>query len=289
MPEGLRLYNLFSPLAGAVPAWRRHLPRIAAMDFNSVYLNPFHAPGFSGSLYAVKDFYALNPLFGGTGSTAADDALIAAFTDDCARHLLRPVMDLVVNHTAKDNPLTQRHPHWFARNRDGSVRSPSAIDPADAGRVTVWGDLAEIAFDGGAAEDETVAYFCGVVRHYAELGFAGFRCDAAYKVPARVWRRLIAAARAVRADALFLAETLGARLDEVAGLQDAGFDYLFNSSKWWDFADDWLLQQYDAFRVIAPSIAFPESHDTDRLAAALIAQGIVESDAIEARYAQAYA
>ena len=33
------------------------------MGFNAVYINPFHYPGFSGSLYAVKDYYRLNPLF----------------------------------------------------------------------------------------------------------------------------------------------------------------------------------------------------------------------------------
>ncbi len=33
------------------------------MGFNAVYINPFHYPGFSGSLYAVKDYYRLNPRF----------------------------------------------------------------------------------------------------------------------------------------------------------------------------------------------------------------------------------
>ena len=40
---------------------------------------------------------------------------------------------------------------------------------------------------------------------------------------------------------------------------------LFNSLKWWDFESPWLLDQYEKFRRIAPSIAFPESHDTERL------------------------
>lgn len=288
MQEGLRLYNLFPLLAGTVAQWRAHLPRIAAMEFNAVYVNPFHATGFSGSLYAVKDFFALNPLF--RDSTARnDEALLAGFTEACAAHRLLAMMDLVINHTAKDNPLVARHPGWFARAEDGSVRSPSAIDPADATQVTVWGDLAEIAYDGGPEEDAVVDYFCGVARHYAALGFHGFRCDAAYKVPARVWRRIIGAVRAVAPDALFCAETLGARLEEVRGLAGAGFDYLFNSSKWWDFSSPWLLDQYDAFRGIAPSIAFPESHDTPRLASDLAASGVADTAAVAARYRQAYA
>jgi starch synthase (maltosyl-transferring) len=286
MREGLRIYNLFPLLAGPIAAWRAHLPRIAAMDFNAVYVNPFHAAGFSGSLYAVKDFYALDPRFRGTASRS-DDALIAGFAETCADHRLRPMMDLVINHVSRDSPLIARHPGWFARDPGGDVRSPSAIDPADSTKVTVWGDLAAVDYR-GPHQDEVVAYFCGVVRHYAELGFRGFRCDAAYQVPAQAWRTIIAAARALDPDIVFCAETLGARLEEVRQLDGAGFDYLFNSAKWWDFESPWLLEQYATFRSIAPSIAFPESHDTPRLVETLAADGIVEPAAVEAAYRQAY-
>ena len=59
---GPRIYNLFPLLFGPIRKWREHLPRIAAMNFDWIYLNPTHYPGFSGSLYAVKDYYTLNPL-----------------------------------------------------------------------------------------------------------------------------------------------------------------------------------------------------------------------------------
>ena len=104
MSEGLRIYNLFPTLAGPIAGWTRELPRIAAMAFNAVYLNPFHYPGFSGSLYAVKDYYRLNPRFRGKAK-GKDDALLSGFTDQARSHGLRVVMDLVVNHTAKDSEL----------------------------------------------------------------------------------------------------------------------------------------------------------------------------------------
>src|SRR3954462_7467943 len=63
MTEGLRIYNLFPTLAGSIADWTAELPRIAAMGFNAVYVNPFHYPGFSGSLYAVKVYYKLTPRF----------------------------------------------------------------------------------------------------------------------------------------------------------------------------------------------------------------------------------
>ena len=72
------------------------------------------------------------------------------------------------------------------------------------------------------------------------------------------------------------------------GLAEAGFDYLYNSVKWWDFESPWLLEQYEAYRHIAPSIGFPESHDTKRLVTELLATGTPES-LIEPHYRQAYA
>src|SRR6266566_4772069 len=286
MSEGLRIYNLFPTLAGPIAEWTAELPRIAAMAFNAVYLNPFHYPGFSGSLYAVKDYYRLNPRFR-VNAKGKDDALLRGFTDQARSHGLRVVMDLVVNHTAKDSELIASRPDWFARGRDGKVLSPFAVDPVDPERKTVWGDLAELDYR-PPQRDEIVAYFEELVRHYVGLGFGGFRCDAAYKVPAEVWRQLIAAAKAADPNIVFLAENLGATVAEVEALGDAGFDYLFNSVKWWDFESPWLLDQYEEFRHIAPSIGFPESHDTERLVTELRAAGIAESE-IEPHYRQAYA
>src|SRR5262249_11380911 len=87
-------------------------------------------------------------------------------------------------------------------------------------------------------------------------------------------------------DLVFTAETLGCRLEEVRDLKKAGFDYLFNSAKWWDFRSDWLLAQYETHRTIAPSIAFPESHDTERLAAELEREGVRDRNRIERAYRQ---
>jgi len=263
-----RLYNLFPTLAGPLSDWGPHLRRAQAMGFDWVYVNPIHFPGFSGSLYAVKDYYALHPLLdAGDGRTPADQ--VRAMVEGAHGLGLKVMLDLVVNHTAKDSPWVTDHPDWYLRDGAGVVQSPFAIDPANADNKTVWGDLAELDFSPRPARDRMVAELAAISRHYAGLGVDGFRCDAAYKVPADVWEEIIAAARSVRSDCLFAAETLGCRLPEIEGLRPAGFAYLFNSSKWWDFRESWLLDQYMAFRSLAPSIAFPESHDTPRLAADL--------------------
>ncbi len=279
-----RVYNLFPLLAGPIEGWGEHLPRIARMNFDWIYVNPFHYPGFSGSLYAIKDFERLHPVVQGD-SEEAPDRLVAGFVEQARGHGLRVMLDLVINHTAKDALLVQRHPDWYLREPDGELHSPRAVDPVDPRNVTVWGDLAELDYGRTELHAAMVDHWNQQVARYQEQGIAGFRCDAAYQVPAAIWSDLIAAAKARDPDCLFAAETLGCTPDEVAALTEAGFDMLFNSSKWWDFRADWLLEQYELYRHIAPSIAFPESHDTDRLVSELDNAEPLE---VEQRYRQRY-
>ena len=176
------------------------------------------------------------------------------------------MLDLVFNHTAIDSPLTVQHREWYATDEDGRIKNPSAIDPADATKITVWGDLAELAYWPPPDPEGLRHYWDQVISYYLRLGFAGFRADAAYKIPGDFWGRLIGEARALVPEVQFFAETLGCRLKEPEQLSSAGFDFIYNSSKWWDFQADWCLEQYNRFRSLAPSISFPETHDTERLA-----------------------
>jgi starch synthase (maltosyl-transferring) len=286
VPQGARIYNLFPSLAGKVSAWEKHLDRIAGMGFNWIFLNPIQYPGFSGSLYAIKDYYALNPMF--IDRKGSGEKIISGFLDAAKKRGISVMIDLVINHTAKDSLLARQHPEWFLHEPDGSLASPFAVDPTDTSKRTVWEDLAEIDYRDRPARAAIVDYFADVVRHHVRLGFHGFRCDAAYKVPKQVWRALIAAGRREHEEVIFAAENLGSLLEETLALRGAGFDYLFNSSKWWDFRQAWLLDQYEQFRSIAPSVSFPESHDTERLISDLAAAGITDPKEVERRYKNAY-
>ena len=261
------IYNLFPRLVGPTNRWGEHLDRAGSMGFNWLYLNPWHYPGFSGSLYAPKDFYRLNPLLIPPGADGMDLAPLRQALSDATARGLRPMMDLVVNHTSKDALLADEHPDWYRRDARGDLVSPSVTDPDDPSRVTVWGDLAEIDNEGSRDREGLWDYWATLVRDAIALGFRGFRCDAAYMVPADLWQHLIAAARSVDPEVEFFAETLGGPVEAVLALRDAGFDYIFNSTKWWDFSEDWAMEQHVRFRDIAPSISFPETHDTTRLAA----------------------
>jgi starch synthase (maltosyl-transferring) len=265
MSEGPRIYNLFPLLAGPLSRWRPHLERAAAMGFTWIFVNPFHESGYSGSLYSVKDYYRLDPrLQDGTGRQAEEQ--LRDMLGVANRLGLAVMMDLVINHTAFDSPLVREHPDWYQRDVGGQILHPSATDGS---QPVVWRDLAAVDNAGSPDRDALWDYWRRLALHYAGLGFRGFRCDAAYQVPAALWRDLIATVKAKHPGVLFFAETLGCTPEQTLATARAGFDFIFNSSKWWDFREPWGLEQYAATAPFMPSISFPESHDTPRLAAEL--------------------
>ncbi len=281
------IYNLFPLLAGPIRGWRSHLERAASMGFNWVFLNPMQEPGASGSLYSVRDHFALNPLLLDPGEKRPPDKIVRWILDEAHSLGLKVMLDLLVNHTAIDSPLVTQHPSWYAHDDKGRVRHPSV---QDGQKKVVWRDLAEI--DNAASSDRKAlwAWWRKLTRHYLDLGFDGFRCDAAYKVTVELWEELISESRARFQDAVFFAASLGCREAQIVELAGAGFDYIFNSSKWWDWRADWALEQYQATRELAPSISFPETHDTQRLSQELkgdLAQ-ILQRTAFEAFFSTGF-
>ena len=206
----------------------------------------------------------MNPLFD-DGSGA--DAQLAAFTAAAARRGLVAMTDLVVTRMAEEAPLVREQPQWFRPAANGTA----AFD---------WSNAATRA--------AIAAYFVTVVRRYVELGFRRLSCPAALAVPAEVWRLLIAAARDAAPDCVVCADTLGEPAAAVQRLAGVGFDYLYNSVKWWDFRSSWLFDEDHVLRRIAPTIGFPESHDTERLATDLERAGM-DASAIAAEYRRRYA
>lgn len=255
------IYNLFPLLAGPFPRWSEHLERAAAMGFDWIFVNPIQPPGESGSLYAIRDYFGLNLDLvdpnGGAGVKQVRAACAAA-----KRQGLGMMVDLVINHCAIDSPLVKKHPEWFVLKR-GQPVNPYCIEP-DGSRV-VWRDLAQFDHRKSADREGLLEYFVSVVEHLVGLGFCGFRCDAAYQLPAEFWKDLITRCRAKHQDLVFVAETLGCTPKQTKTTAAAGFDAIYNSAKWWDFTSPWLLTQYGLTRSLLGSIGFPESHDTERL------------------------
>ena len=261
--SGLRMYNIFPRLVGPIAKWGEHLPRIEQMGFNCVFLNPFHLTGASGSLYAIKDYEKIDPCF--LSNTNNGWNKFRDFIHLVKKEGLRLMIDLVVNHTALDSDLTKIHPEWYKHDQNGNLKHPFCGNPGNGGRITVWKDLAEMENEGEASQNGLWSFWDELIERYIDLGIDGFRCDAAYKISPQLWEHLIDRAHKRNKGVLFLAETLGCSEDEIVHTAQCGFDYIYNSSKWWDFSADWCLRQYEMSRQFVGSISFPETHDTPRL------------------------
>jgi len=258
------IYNLFPRLV-RVEDWATHAAHAASLKFNWLYLNPITCPGQSKSLYSTKDYYRLNPAFVPSGD--GDDALevlkptIGNITDQG----IHTMIDLVINHVAIDSPLLYEHPQWFHCEGDGSVRHPCTVHPDDPSKKTVWLDLAEVNNQDSSERASLWDFWGQLVTHYLDLGFEGFRCDAAYQVPADLWPYLMDVGKKKNPKVIFWAENLGCTVLQTRALRLAGFQFFCNSSKWWNFDDGWCLDQHREFEDLN-SVSFPETHDTNRLA-----------------------
>jgi starch synthase (maltosyl-transferring) len=256
------LYNLFPLLAGPFSGWGRHLARAAEMGFTWVFVNPIHQLGASRSLYSIADYFRIDPTFLDAQSTASPEDQARQITTEAREKGLKVMIDLVINHCAIDSPLTREHPQWFVREADGRIAHSSCLHN---GEKVVWKDLAQFDHEHTRDPEGLYRYCLSVVEHLLGLGFEGFRCDAAYQVPQKLWTRLIREVKARHPHILFVAETLGCSADQTKETAQAGFDFVFNSSKWWNLHDWWLIEQYNLVRETTCSISFPESHDTPRL------------------------
>jgi starch synthase (maltosyl-transferring) len=260
--EPMIIYNIFPLLAGTYIEWESHLKRAAEMGFTWIFVNPIQRPGQSGSLYSIADYYGFNPLMVDAHSSKKPAQQVKAMIAAADKLGLKVMIDFVINHCAVDSDLLTSHPQWFEWDSPGNVAHPWADDN---GNKVVWHDLAKFNYKHTSDQEGLYRYFFDLAAHLIDLGFQGFRCDAAYQVPGNVWQRLIKETKAKHPQVRFLAETLGCPPDLTTQTARAGFDYIFNSSKWWDFNSPWLLEQYNLTRETVPSISFPESHDTQRL------------------------
>ena len=278
MASGPRIYNLFPLLAGPLPQWTSHLERAQRLGFDWVFINAFHYAGYSGSLYSIKDYYAIDPRLVDDATADPPMTQLTQMIQEANRLGLKLMMDLVINHTAFDSPLVTEHPEWYKRGADGKPLHPSA---KDGDKKVTWGDLVEVNNASSPDRDRLWRYWLQLTDHYAALGVRGFRCDAAYKVPGELWRFLIGQIKQSHPGTLFVAESLGCPFEDTVRLARSGFDFIFNSSKWWDFTEPWCLEQYRQTAPLVPSISFPESHDTERLATELHG----DKEAVKLRYA----
>lgn len=192
----LRLYNMFPRNYANIDAMTADLPRIRAMGFSHVWLNPLHEPtgvekkkwpegtpnGLKGSLYSMRDPYMINPDFSVVpeGERAdmtreeiweKDKAALKRFTAKATELGMVPMFDLVLSHIAPDSPIVDgTHPQfrdvdtkpWFARypngqpKRHGLDQEGNILPGIQYPDKEVWDDVVMLEYDDPKVRQEII-------------------------------------------------------------------------------------------------------------------------------------
>ena len=179
----------FSP-AGTLNGITGRLEDLQKLGVNVLWLMPIHPIGRThrmgtyGSVYAVSDYYAIDPDLG----TKSDFMHLVQAAH--ARHM-RVILDEVADHTAWDSVMMS-HPTFYKRDSTGKVLYPHS-----------WTDVAALNYADPALRKYMVDMFSYWLKTF---DLDGFRCDDAGDVPTTFWDEVTAALRAIKPDVLLLAE-----------------------------------------------------------------------------------
>ncbi|WP_243389845.1 alpha-1,4-glucan--maltose-1-phosphate maltosyltransferase [Arboricoccus pini] len=168
-----------------------------------------------------------------------------------------------MSRVAIDAKLVQSNPSWFSWENG---RPAIAVEAGPGGQPHALGDSTDLPFDNSNLLVEQADHSAKIASHFLDLGLAGFRCPRASAAPSDLWRNLIGRVRTSHPDATFIAASLGVPFEAVAALEGCGFDYVLDSSRWWDLRERWFPMQREELRRVASPAAFPEEPQGQRLA-----------------------
>jgi starch synthase (maltosyl-transferring) len=94
-------------------------------------------------------------------------------------------------------------------------------------------------------------------KEWAAAGILGFIVSPSAE-HASEWRAALDRLHAETTKPLFIADTLGRPWEEVLTLAGAGFDYVINSSAWWDLRERWFLHQQQELSRLVSTLSSPE-------------------------------
>jgi starch synthase (maltosyl-transferring) len=218
-----------------------HLPNIAALGFDVVYLPPIHpigtsfrkgrgnslvaAPGDPGSPWAIGSPHgghmAVEP-----GLGTLDD--FDAFVDAARRVGLEVALDLAYQ-CSPDHPYVAAHPEWFRHRPDGTIKHAEnppkkyqdiyPFDFESEDWQTLWHELLE------------------VVRFWIGHGVRIFRVDNPHTKPYRFWEWLIAEVRRDHVETVFLSEAF-TRPKVMGYLAKLGFTQSYSYFTWRNTKDE---------------------------------------------------
>ena len=228
-------YELFPRSWGGFAGVREQLPHFAELGFDVLYLPPIHPIGRTnrkgrnntetaqsgdvGSPWAIGSedggHDAIDPSL---GSEAEFRALVA----DAREHGIEIALDFAIQ-CSPDHPWLKRHPEWFFRRPDGTLKY--AENPPKR-----YQDIYNVDFGG---EDWRALWeaLLDVVLHWVGCGVTVFRVDNPHTKPLPFWEWLIGEVRREHPDVIFLAEAF-TRPAPMTTLAKAGFAQSYTYFTW---------------------------------------------------------
>lgn len=211
------------------------LPRIAAMNFDVLYLPPIHPigkvnrkgknnsvtakPGEPGSPWAIGSdeggHKSIHPALG----TMEDYQKLQA---EAKKYSIRMALDLAFQ-CAPDHPYVKEHPEWFRRRPDGSIQY--AENPPKK-----YQDIYPFNFETESWE-ELWEELKSVIFFWIEHGVTIFRVDNPHTKPFRFWEWVIGEVDKKYPDIIFLSEAF-TRPKVMAALAKLGFTQSYTYFTW---------------------------------------------------------
>jgi glycosidase len=169
----------------------KRIPELKKLGVTVLWIMPIHPigklnrKGSLGSPYSIRDYYKINPEYG----TLDDFKELVAAVHQAGMHI---IIDLVINHTAWDNPLVVEHPDWYKHDSAGKIIPPNPD----------WTDVAQLDY----SNKNLRRYMKDMMKYWVkDIGIDGFRCDVADMVPVDFWDEARAALDSVKS-VMMLAE-----------------------------------------------------------------------------------
>ncbi|MGI8664293.1 MAG: maltotransferase domain-containing protein [Acidimicrobiales bacterium] len=241
-------YEMFPRSEGGLARAAKHLPAIADMGFDVVYLPPIHPIGQShrkgrdNSLVARDDDpgspWAIGSADGGHTAVAPEIGTIDdfdAFVSEATANGLEVALDYALQ-CSPDHPWVREHAEWFQHRPDGTIKF--AENPPKK-----YQDIVPIEFWPERDGDRKALWSAcrAILEHWLGHGVSIFRVDNPHTKPMAFWEWLLADVRVAHPEAVFLAEAF-TRPKVMARLAEVGFSQSYTYFTW--RTERWELEQY---------------------------------------------
>lgn len=160
--------------SGTFREFATHLPRLRELGVGILWFMPIQPIGVKnrkgtfGSQYSIRDFLAVDPLYG----TMEEFIDLVREIHSMGMYV---ILDWVANHAAWDNVLTQTNPDFFTHDKNGDFKSP----------FPEWADVIKLDYQNPAMR----RYMINAMIYWIEnAGIDGFRCDMSNLVPLDFWQ-----------------------------------------------------------------------------------------------------